>query len=215
MLRPETGYMRGQSSVRSRYREKAEELVKLEKLVEPQVAFRIVEIEKIEGDKILVVGEWLEAPRLIPESGKLTHIAAGVSTLGWKITERCTSLFDERKASLAIALDALAGELLMDTGRKLQDRIFKQVRKMGLSIGTELHAGDNGLALEAQHQVMRLADAQKIGVAVSSGLLLTPLKSGSVIFGVGEDLPVSTWSRCDDCKSRPKCPYVQKIENSK
>jgi hypothetical protein len=34
---------------------------------------------------------------------------------------------------------------------------------------------------------------------------MQPLKSLSMVFGIGIDLPKAHWSRCDDCASREKC----------
>ena len=69
----------------------------------------------------------------------------------------------------------------------------------------ELRAGDPGLALDAQAAVLRLAQAGGIGVRLGSGQEMQPLKSVSMVFGIGVDLPKTHWSRCDDCSSRAKC----------
>ena len=69
----------------------------------------------------------------------------------------------------------------------------------------ELRAGDPGLALEAQGAVLRLAWAETVGVAVHEGSLMRPLKSTSMVLGVGENLPATAWSRCDHCPSGATC----------
>lgn len=71
----------------------------------------------------------------------------------------------------------------------------------------ELHAGEPGLELDAQRTVLRLAQAQDIGVGLMGDHLMTPIKSRSMVFGVGIDLPAATWSRCDQCpiRARGKC----------
>jgi hypothetical protein len=79
------------------------------------------------------------------------------------------------------------------------------VRKRGLMMAGELRPGDPGLALEAQKIVLRLADAKTAGVSLTRGHVLHPLKSTSMVLGVGLDLPPARWSRCDDCPSRPRC----------
>jgi hypothetical protein len=40
---------------------------------------------------------------------------------------------------------------------------------------------------------------------VTPGQVLHPLKSISMVLGIGIDLPPARWSRCDDCPSAPKC----------
>ncbi|HYG89461.1 MAG TPA: hypothetical protein VD978_24760 [Azospirillum sp.] len=150
-------------------------------------------------------GEALDAARLLPESGTLTALACGVCTIGSRLERRVSALFVERKMSLALALDALGNELLRIAVRRLQDRMLADARRQGLSMAGELRPGDPGLALAAQPAVLRLAGAESIGVSVTSGLALDPLKSASMVLGVGIDLPPARWSRCDDCPTAPRC----------
>jgi hypothetical protein len=116
-----------------------------------------------------------------------------------------SKLFEQRRASLAMALDELGNELLFDISRRAQDRIQAEAARSGLSMSGELRAGDPGLALVAQGAVLRLADAASIDINLSEGFLMHPLKSTSMVMGVGLDLPASSWSRCDSCRSRDKC----------
>ena len=203
------------SAVRARYRARAIELVEAEKLTRfSKMVFQIHPLERPAAADLWVKGEVLHAPRMLPEQGTLTGLAFGVYTLGVEFERRITLLFAERKASLAMALDGLANELLMDLSRRMQDRVLAAAKKRGLDVAGELRAGDPGLALEEQGKVLRLAGAESIHVGVTSGLLLNPLKSSSVVYGVGENLPAVTWSRCDDCRSRPRCRFVQRQQET-
>ena len=69
--------------------------------------------------------------------------------------------------SLALALDTLGNQMLMEASRRLQDRILADVTKRGLTMAGELRAGDPGLALEAQPAVLRLAGGATIGVTIT------------------------------------------------
>ena len=77
----------------------------------------------------------------------------------------------------------------------------------------ELRPGDPGLSLKAQPAVLRLAGADTIGVSVTQGQLLHPLKSMSMLLGIGVDLPPARWSRCDDCPSASKCRMSGRVDN--
>ncbi|MEJ2393727.1 MAG: hypothetical protein P8Z77_02925, partial [Candidatus Thiodiazotropha sp.] len=83
-----------------------------------------------------------------------------------------------------------------------------------LSMGAELHSGDPGLELDTQAAVLRMAEGMKIGVALHQGQLLTPLKSGSVVFAVGRDLPEVAWSRCETCPSYAKCSFGRRQQSA-
>lgn len=195
------------SPVRARLREQAIATIFAEDLVEACYSYNIVPLQGPAGEILQAGGEWIRAPRLLPESGELTAVGCGVCTLGPKLEARIGELFREKRASLAVSLDEVGNEMLFALGRRIQDRMLSECYRKRLSMGAELHAGDPGLELDAQAAVLRLADADKIGVALFKGHLATPLKSTSVVFAVGRNLPEVSWSRCESCPSAAKCNY--------
>src|SRR3974390_2384801 len=203
---------------RDRFRREAIALIAHEDLIDPAYSYRIVPLDEPPRDCLHVGGEVLHAMRLVPDSGELTAVAAAVCTLGVPLERRTTELFAERRPSLALALDTVGNELLFALSRRLQDRILAEARKLQLSAAGELRAGDPGLPLAAQAAVLglrgggppdvtrgarprarRLAAADTIDVTVSRSQLLSPLKSTSMILGIGIDLPPALWSRSAAC----------------
>src|SRR5476651_1633488 len=184
-----------------RFRREAIDSVEHESLLNPAYCYRIVPLDEPPSHVLRAGGETLEALRLVPESGQLTAVAVGICTLGPALEQRATALFAERRMSLALALDKLGNELLFALSRRTQDWIVIEARKAGLTAAGELRAGDPGLPLAAQTAVHRLAGAEMIGVSVTQGQVLHPLKSMSMVLGIGIDLPAAHWSRCDDCPS--------------
>lgn len=197
------------SALRERMRRDALALAQSEHLGEVAWSYRIVPLEQPVGETLRLEGETLHAPWLLPASGQLTALVCGVCTVGQALEDRVRSLFAEKRASLALALDELGTELLFAAARLAQDRMLVDARRQGLSLSGELHPGDPGLGLDAHGAVLRLAQAESIGVQLRHGHTLYPLKSSSVVMGAGIDLPPATWSRCDRCPSRAKCKRVQ------
>lgn len=195
----------GLSPARARLRASALALIAGEDLVHAAYSYNIVPVERPAAATLHAGGEAIHAPRLLPESGELTAVAAGVCTLGPGIEARTTSLFEQKRPSLALGVDQLASEMLFALGRRVQDRMLAEARRRKLCMAGELRAGDPGLDIGEQAAVLRLADAGSIGVELRGGHLMTPLKSTSMLLGVGRDLPPARWSRCDDCPSQPKC----------
>jgi hypothetical protein len=188
-----------------RYRRDAIDLIAREDLLDAAYCYRIVALDEPPSEVLRAGGEALDALRLVPESGQLTALGIGVCTLGPALERRASALFAERRMSLALALDRLGNELLSALSRRVQDRIVIEARKARLTAAGELRAGDPGLPLSAQTAVHHLAGAEEIGVSVTQGQVLHPLKSMSMVLGIGIDLPATNWSRCDDCPSAPKC----------
>lgn len=199
----------GMSPTALRQRTKAIALLDEESLLQAAFVFNRVPIDAIEGDCIRFGDAQLNAPLLIPQSGELTALCFGACTLGPRLEQRVTKLFEQRQESIALALDSLGNELLFDLGRRLHDRIVIDCRRQGLSVGQDLHAGDPGLDLSAQATVFRLAQAQSIDIDLHNNNLLHPLKSASVVLSVGYNLPKPEWSRCDHCPSRARCKLIK------
>lgn len=205
---PQPGAVRSAAS--GRLREQALALVRSERLVAAAYSYRIAPLERPAGPSLHVAGEVLEAPWLLPSCGELTAIAFGVATLGPALEERVHALFGEGRAALAVTLDDLGNELLFAASRRLQDRMLADVTKQGLTMAGELRSGDPGLAIETQPLVLRLADGEAVGVRISSGCMMYPVKSTSMVLGVGRDLPEVKWSRCDQCPSLERCRVAQR-----
>lgn len=197
------------SAVGKRLRAKALELVEHEALLSTAYSYRIVPLERPAARSLCLEGEVLDAPWLVPSSGELTAVACGVATIGPALEARVSELFAGRSAALAVALDELGNDLLFAVARRIQDRMLADTKKRGLMMAGELRAGDPGLALETQAAVLRLAEADAIGITLFSGFLMRPLKSTSMVLGVGRDLPHVNWSRCDYCPSLERCRVAQ------
>jgi hypothetical protein len=197
----------GLTPVRARLRNDALALIESEDLVEASYSYCIVPLDRPAAATLHVGGETLYAPKLLPESGELTAIGFGVCTLGPKLEARGTALFGERRASLSVALEYVGTEMLFALGRRVQDRMLSECYRRRLTMAGELHAGDPGLDISAQATVLRLAEAESIGVRLYGDHLLTPIKSTTLVLGVGKDLPATSWSRCDTCPSKAKCSF--------
>ena len=193
------------SPARARLRAEALALAAAEALARPAYCYRIVPLDAPAGTPLRAGGEILQAERLLPGSGTLTGLACGACTLGPAVEGRIRELFAARRAALAVALDEVANDMVLAVARRLQDRMLMEARRRGLSMAGELRAGDPGLDISAQPAVLRLARAGRIGIGLHGGHLLTPIKSGTVVCGVGHDLPASSWSRCDECPSAARC----------
>lgn len=198
------------SAVRERMRGEALELVCTEQLADAAYSYRIVELDAPVGETLRLAGETLYAPWLLPASGQLTALACAVCTVGARLEARVSSLFAQKRASLALALDALGNELLFAVSRRVQDRVLADVRRGKLTLCGELRPGDPGLGLDAHAAVLRLAQADAIEVSLRGNHTLMPLKSASIVMGVGIDLPSPSWSRCDHCPSHSKCGVAER-----
>jgi hypothetical protein len=204
------GRPRAAGAVNARWhalRAEAVRLARAEALVQPRASWRIVALDAAPdaSGTLWLEGRRLDAPRLVPESGRLSALACAAATLGDRLESRVRDLFAQRRVALALALDGVGNALLAALARRMQDRIAVAARRQGLTLAGELRAGDPGLALQSQPDVLALAGATDIGVTLTPGLAMMPAKSTALVQGVGIALPAARWSRCDDCRSRARC----------
>lgn len=193
------------SGAHLRLRAEALRLLETASMLDARYAYRFVTIDGVRDGRLFLAGETLEAPWLIPKSGQLTAVACCVATLGEGLEDRVRTLFTARRAALALVLDAIGNEILMVLTRRAQDHMLAAATGRGLSMAGELRSGDPGLALNTQRTILALAAADELGISLSGGCVMRPLKSTSMVLGAGIALLQVNWSRCDHCPSRLRC----------
>lgn len=75
-----------------------------------------------------------------------------------------------------------------------------QAAKSGLSCTARFSPGYGDLKLETQKDIFRMLDcSRQIGVTLNDSLLMTPSKSVTAIFGIGECVGGKRRNKCRDC----------------
>lgn len=191
-----------------RVRQEAIAMVKEEGLAAPVYSYRIATVRNACGEMLDFGPVSICAPGLADVSSRLTAVTAIVCTLGPAIEERVSQLCAGRRLSLALALDRLGNELLMYTARQVMLMVRAEARKQGLSIGDAISPGGRGLLLDQQGTVVALTDGAQLGVRVTDQGMLYPVKSRSMVIGVGPGLTAKPLRRrCEGCSSRETCSY--------
>jgi hypothetical protein len=193
-----------------RARAAALELIERDLVAAPAYCFRILPVLGIRGAAIDVGEAVLEAPALTDQTGELVAVAAVASTLGEAIQARVSALFEQRRPSLALAVDTLAGELLFRVADRAVAAIRREAHRMGLEIGVEASPGDTGVALDQQAAVLALAQGVQAGgqagIAIARGGMLSPVHSACTLVALGRHLPRhSASARCIRCPSADRC----------
>ena len=191
-----------------KFRQAAVAMLRDEALAKPQFVFRIVPVQN-SLDADLDFGESrLHVPALAGVASKVTSVASTVCTLGTSLEARVSALCTERRLSLALALDEVGNELLLNSVRQALLQIRREARRQGVSSGNSFSPGCSGFALDQQAGVVALAGGDRIGISVTSHGMLNPVKSRSLIVAIGAGLSAQPLYRmCDECSSRKQCRY--------
>ena len=108
-------------------------------------------------------------------------------------------------------LDAyLLSEISLGALGKLTRRVEAFVRRsayhVGLHAGSPIFPGEAQLGLDVQEQMLALAKAERIGMTLTKSGMLVPVKSLSMLIGIGSNmLRRSQKAACEQCASAKKC----------
>jgi hypothetical protein len=189
-------------------RREAISLVAAEGLATPAFAYRTTALQNVSGVLFDFGDQQLHAPGLTAVAAGLNAVASVVCTLGPVLEERVSELCNKRRLSLAFALDAVGNELLFYTARRASLAVRGDARAHGWTSGDPLVPGGNGLPLDQQGAVVALAGGAQLGVGVTAQGMLYPVKSRSMVIGVGTGLTAKPLlRRCESCSSRGTCVY--------
>jgi hypothetical protein len=176
-------------------------------LLKPAVEFdRYTVCDINEKGIFLEGGGSLEGPVVASHLAGSSEIVLGVCTIGGEVDNLVSETFRSDPA-LALALEGFASAAVLVLGNAFCNRIEKQVHIAGLKISSPINPGDEGWPVEiAQPQIFALLNTQQVGVQLEESGLMRPLKSLSLVFGIGAHLRKHQTS-CAMCNLRSTCMF--------
>jgi hypothetical protein len=153
----------------------------------------------VEGDM-----EWLAGAR---------EVAIVLVTLGAAWSEAVAACFRRDEPLRGYLLDDIGTTLLERLSRRLEAMARLSAHRRGLQAGSPRQPGQPGLPLSAQPLLAELAEARSIGIEVTATGMLAPVKSLSMIIGIGHGLP--RWTQKDACLECPafaRCDHRRSAE---
>lgn len=176
-------------------------------LLEPLVIYETFAVEALRHERLILAnGKSLAGPLIAAQAGSAAQIVAMVCTVGPRLEAQAAELMRTNPLS-ALALDALgsaAAEVLAVTAC---NRIEAEAAAKGWQVSMPLNPGMIGWPIEqGQPELFALLDASQIGVCLNDGRLMKPLKSISLVMGIGANLK-NTGRPCDYCTMSATCRY--------
>ena len=176
-------------------------------LIRPKVAFERFEVESVRHARVrLKGGGELKGELLAQHMAPAQQIVALVCTIGSELEEHATRVMKtEIVRGLAFyGVGSAAVEALANAAcQHFEDEAAGQ----GWQTTIPLNPGMIGWPVEeGQPQIFSLLDSSQIGVHLSQQAIMLPLKSLSMIIGLGPDLD-RQGTTCDYCAMRQVCKY--------
>jgi hypothetical protein len=166
------------------------------------------------GEDAVEVGGWRLSGRALAFATRgATEATVIVATIGPRLEEEVSARTAAGRVHEAFALDA-AGNLLVERlVTVVCARVEIEAAGAGLTTGPPLGPGHADWPVSEQERLFDLLHPEaSIGVRLTGGGLMVPVKSVSVLVGVGPELAVAGGSRCDACTLAAVCRYQRSGE---
>ncbi len=176
-------------------------------LLEPRVIYERHQVQGLIPNGIQLANKKTIEGELIRKI--LSHseeIIIAVCTIGNKIDKLVANTFPENPA-LSMAIEGMASVATEMLGNAFCNYLKSIVIKEDLVINLPIHPGMVGWPLdEGQPQIFNILDTKNIGVTLEPSGFMKPLKSLSMVIGVGHSLD-NHMKSCDLCSLQKTCVF--------
>ena len=178
----------------------------LEKVTNAPIVYRIFLVSDITDDRLKIGGMEIKSKSLGKNlKGCQEAVMLGVTLgTGVDILMRRASLTDMAKA---VVLQACAAAMLEEYLDERQDQIAEELLQEGKYLRPRFSPGYGDFSIEHQGQILGMLDApKKIGLTMTEGNMLTPIKSVTAVIGVSTHREPCHRKGCEECEKRD-CMY--------
>ena len=178
----------------------------LEKVANARIVYRIFLVSDITDDRLKIGGMEIKSKSLGKNMKGCQEAVMLGATLGTgvDILMRRASLTDMAKA---VVLQACAAAMLEEYLDERQDQIAEELLKEGKYLRPRVSPGYGDFSIEHQGQILGMLDApKKIGLTMTEGNMLTPIKSVTAVIGVSTHREPCHRKGCEECEKRD-CMY--------
>ena len=181
----------------------------LNELVKPAVAWDCFPVREMRHEAVhLEGGRRIGNGPVTTVMGGAAELAIGVCTVGSRVSERITQLKTNGDPVQSLLLDQLATLAVGKLSQQFYQMLMTESEARGLHTSTYLSPGESEWSIRDQAVIFDLLDATQIGVSLTESMLMKPIKSVSLMAGIGpEPMGVPGATHCDYCTMADRCPY--------
>jgi hypothetical protein len=176
-------------------------------LVRPAALTRRLRVASVRHDRILLEGgATLSGPLVVEHLAGAETIVVMLCTIGSALEEEARRV-SGADLGWGLALDAVGSAAVYALSAAVCNVVELQAAAAGLQTSLPLSPGMEGWDVDpGQRELFALIDPEPVGVALSPGMEMHPLKSTSSVIGVGAGL-AGAGSVCDYCSLRETCRH--------
>ncbi|KJR49342.1 Methionine synthase activation domain [Desulfosporosinus sp. I2] len=178
-------------------------------LVEVRCVYDYVPVNIVGSGEILLANQY--PVNVLTSFFEGAHeVLIAIQTVGLRLEEESNRFFEIGEMLDGMVLDGCGTVALDEALELLRGMVVKQVTERGLQTGHNLCPGGYQIPLEAQKTLFTLLDGGKIGVTLGEAMLMSPIKSHTLVIPVGQKLAKSNLScaiTCEMCVEQQNCSH--------
>ena len=172
----------------------------------PVAAYRELAVESLRHERLFLTGGVLTGPLIAQHLRSAQQVVVLACTIGDAL-ERVISEAMSEDPVRGLALDGLGSAAAEGLAAAAAAHFEDQARAQGLHTTIPLSPGMVGWPVEeGQAEIFSLVDGGEAGISLTSGGMMVPRKSISLVLGVGKDV-AAEGRACDFCNLRETCRY--------
>ena len=176
-------------------------------LLTPAVVYDVFDLAEVRHERLVISPRAsLKSARLASTLGGAKQIAVAVCTIGPQLEEAVRAMFAAGQQVEATVLDGVGSAAVEELSQRVCRMFEERARERGLTASITFSPGDPDWPVEAQRDLFDLVRAEQIGVTLQDSCMMVPLKSLSLVVGMGENLSADG-SPCEFCSLSEVCRY--------
>ena len=179
------------------------------RLIQPAAVWDVFPIREVRHTKLVLAnGAEIGGGPLTAVMGGASELIVAVCTIGGAISDRVAEYQRDRQLWQGLLLSDL-GSWAVDLVRQRLCRQFEEdAASRGWHVSPALSPGESVWPIEEQAVIFSLLDAGQIGISLNLHMVMSPLKSLSLVVGRGsQPMGAAGASHCDYCSMAGRCAY--------
>ncbi len=181
-------------------------------LIEPAAVWQAFPIREFRHERLVLAdGTKIGGGPVAMVVAGATDLVVGVCTIGNAISRRISEQLNGDRRLRAMFLDDLGSWAVDQVRQQLCRQIESEAVARAWHASASLSPGESEWSVDEQAVIFSILEAGAIGVTLNESMVMSPVKSLSLIVGIGpRALGVEGASNCDFCTIRERCNYRQR-----
>lgn len=183
-----------------------ESFEELERISEPKSVYRIFKLYFLDDDELQICNLHIKSKNLYKNLRGCKQVVLLGTTLG-SIVDRKIHAYELTDMARAVVMQACAATILEEYCDKIQEKIGHQLAEESMYLRPRFSPGYGDFSILHQSEILNMLEAPKrIGLTMTDGYMLTPIKSVTAIIGVSDTKEPCHQNGCEEC-TKKDCVY--------